>query len=285
MRFVFSGVPFGGPSGDLLVTGFVPGAADRRNGDTDRPNGDGVILGRDFVGSSTWAFDLVTNRKNVEDALKTAATFGAEWNKEKTRLKPGATVPLSYEMGGRWRRVFGRPGKYVGPIGTVRAKLGVGEITCDFRVTDPLFYTDAESSAVLTIVPASTGGLMAPLVAPLSTVRSSAPRVGLVANQGDASTPLRVEFRGPIVDPYIRAAAGWRVSINGSLAYDDVVVVDARAGTVTKNGSPAAGMLNRVTRLSAAKLPAGASELTFGGTDLTGTATATIRWRDAFTSI
>lgn len=286
MKFRLGGVEFSGESlsEELMVRDFDPGGADLRTNDSDRPNGDGVIPGRTFSGSTTWGWEITAHGNGVDGVLATNAKLAAAW-KPKQFLIPAATVPLSYKFGSRWRRVYGRPGRYAPPKPDFIAANGIGHIACDFQITDPLYYSDVESSVVLTIVPASTGGLVAPLVAPLSTVRSSAPRVGLISNLGDSSTPLRVVFKGPIVDPYVRAAAGWEIRLTGSIAYDQSVTVDARAGTVTKNGSPVAGILSRSTRLSAARLPAGKSELTFGGTDLTGTATATVYWRDAYTSI
>lgn len=285
MRFRFQGVDFGG-NGDLLVTGFEPGATELRTNDVARAQRDGVIPGRDLLGSSTWAFDLVTNRKDLAGALTSASALEAAWKNLRLRSNPFTTVPLSYEMGGRWRRVYGRPGQFLGPIGNVLALQGAGKITCDFRVLDPLHYDDAESSVRLSIVPATTGGLEAPLIGPLTTVRSSAPRAGIVSNSGDAPTPLKVQFNGPVSDPWVRSPNGWEVGLAGTLAYDQTVTVDPLEGTVTRqDGVLVAGMLSRKTRLSGSLLQPGTTELTFGGTDPTGTASAVLSWRNAYNSI
>lgn len=286
MRFVFGGVEFGGPSGPLLVTGFTPGPAEIRSGDQPAPGRDGVLAGRDFLGSATWAFDLATNREDLAGARETAGALESVWLDPAVRLNPAVKVPLSYEIDGEWRRVYGRPGQFVGPGADVLATLGAGKVTCDFRVLDPARYDDEETSVVLTIVPATTGGLQAPLAAPLSTVRSSAPRAGQVTNTGDLPTPLKVTFHGPITNPWVRAADGLEVGLTGSLAYDQTVTVDPLAGTVTRqDGTPAAGLLTRKTQLTATLLQPGPTELTFGGTDPTGTAKAVLSWRNAHTSI
>lgn len=286
MMFRFSGIEFGGRSGPLIVTDFDPGSSEMVVNDHQRPGRDGVMSGKDYLGGSLWAFDISTNRGDALGALESSGVLEAAWKDRKVRLNPNVSVPLSYEVGGRWRRVYGRPNNYAGPKGDVLAMQGVGKIVADFRVTDPLHYDEAESSVVLNIVPASAGGLQAPLVAPLSTLRSSEPRAGFVDNTGDADTPLVVTFHGPITDPWVRAAAGWEIGLTGSLAYDVSVTVDALAGTVTRSdGAPVAGMLTRKTRLSKAVLPVGQSELTFGGADITGTATATLSWRNAYQSI
>lgn len=287
MRLKFRGVELSGTSGQpLVVTGFDPGAAAVRANDSDRPNRDGVMVGRDFLGAKVWALDVSVRGRSADEVLATEAPLAAVWQDPAIRLKPAVTVPLSYEMAGRWRRVYGRPGNYAGTNGDYMVESGRGYVTCDFRVTDPLHYDDAEQSVTLTIVPASTGGLMAPLVAPLSTVRSSAPRAGFVTNTGDASTPLKVTFKGPVTDPWVRSPSGWEVGVTGSLAYDQSITIDPLSGTVKlQNGAAANGRLTRKTRLSGTLLKPGTTELTFGGTDLTGTATATLSWRNAHTSI
>ena len=286
MKFAFAGIGFGGPAGVLIVTGFAPAPAEVLASDTPRAGRDGSIVGSDYLGASTWAFDLFTNRADFAGALTAAAALESAWKDPAIRLTPNRTVPLSYEIAGRWRRVYGRPGQFLGPVGDVRDLQGAGAITCDFRVTDPLHYDDEETTVVLTVVPATTGGLQAPLAAPLSTVRSSAPRAGQVVNAGDAATPLKVVFHGPVTDPWVRSSGGLEVGLTGSLAYDQAITVDPLAGTVTRqDGSPAAGLLTRKTRLTGTLLQPGPTELTFGGTDPTGTATATLSWRNAYTSI
>lgn len=286
MMFRFGGVEFGGRSGPLIVTDFDPGSAEMVVNDHQRPGRDGVMSGRDYLGGCVWAFDISTNRQDVLGALESSGVLEAAWKDRKVRLNTNVSVPLSYEVGGRWRRVYGRPNNYAGPKGDVLAMQGVGKIVADFRVTDPLHYDEAESSVSLTFVPASTGGLIAPLVGPLSTRLQTGERAGFVSNAGDAETPLKVVFHGPIKDPYVRAAAGWEIGLTGSLAYDVSVTVDALAGTVTRSdGATVAGMLTRKTRLSKAVLPAGQSELTFGGVDSTGTSSVDLMWRNAHQSI
>ncbi|KRE79943.1 hypothetical protein [Arthrobacter sp. Soil763] len=268
--------------GVLRVRGFNPGAADLVVTDAQRSGRDGVIVGEDFLGAAVWAFDITTRAGDETGALAADASLHAEWNNPAVRSSPNTTVPLSYLASGRWRRVYGRPGKYAGINGDTLSRLGMGRITCDFRVTDPLHYDEDESTVRLTIVPATTGGLQTPFVFPLSTVRSSAPRAGTVTNGGDAATPLKVVFRGPITDPWVRAT-GLEVGLVGTLAYDQTVTVDPLAGTIT--GLPAGVNVTRKTRLTGTLLPPGVTELTFGGTDPTGTATATLAWRNAYTSI
>lgn len=286
MIFRLGGVEFGGQFGNIIVEDFDPGAASLRRNDVERPLRDGSIPGRTLLGDRTWAFNMATNRKNLTEALETAAALEAEWVSEEVRLNPTVKVPLSYNLDNRWRRVYGRPDRFAGPRGDVRAKRGVGIIIADFTVMDPLYYDDEETSVRLTIVPPSIGGLTAPLTAPLTGTGSGVPRAGFVNNTGNAPTPLKVTFNGPVTNPWVRSADGWEISLTSTLAYDVSVTVDPLEGTVLRNdGAPVAGMLSRATRLSRSRLPAGQSELTFGGIDPTGTATADLAWRNASTSI
>lgn len=286
MRFRFGDVEFGGLGSSLIVSGFDPGSMQVRSQDEDAALRDGVLPGKDFFGGATWRFDLVTNGASMADALAVDAALSRAWKDAEVRLTPLATVPLSYEVGGRWRRVYGRPDAYIGLNGDVRAAQGGGRITADFRVLDPRHYSDEERSTRLSIVPASTGGLRSPLVAPLSTTRSSAPRAGLVSNDGDYATALAVTFHGPVSDPWVRSARGWEAGLIGALAYDQSVTLDGRTGTVLRqDGAPVPGMVSRATRMSRLTLPPGGSELTFGGTDPTGTAYVDLTWRHAYSSI
>ena len=284
MRFRFDGVEFGDKL-PLFVTDFDPGPADIRTADTDQSQRDGIIPGRDFLSSRTWALSISTNCKDLTSALAEDERLARRWHDPKHRASPMKMVPLSYEIDGRWRRVYGRPDKYAGMRGDVLAVQGRGRIECDFRVLDPRNFDESETILTLPIVPASTGGLMAPLKAPLSTVRSSAPRAGYVDNRGTAATPLKVVFKGPISNPYVRAAAGWEIALKGSIPAGQSITVDSFAGTVLRGTSPVAGLLTRKTRLSSAVLPTGVSDLTFGGTDPTGTAQVELRWRNAYYSI
>lgn len=286
MRFKLGGVSFSGESLDeqLMVRAFEPGGVDHRTNDTPRPQRDGIIPGREYLSGRLWSWEISARGENLTDVLAASALLENAWLPA-ARLVPGATVPLSYMVADRWRRVYGRPGRYTGPTPDFIAMSGVGHIVCDFQVTDPLYYDDAESQVVLNIVPASTGGLMAPLVAPLSTVRSSEPRAGIVFNAGNADTPLKVRFKGPVVNPWVRSSRGWEVGYLGTLAYDQTFTVDPLAGTILLGSTPANGRITTKTRLSNTMLKPGTNELTFGGDDYTGTATATLLWRDAHKSL
>ncbi|MGP7815343.1 MULTISPECIES: hypothetical protein [Micrococcaceae] len=284
MKFRFDGLTFGTDTA-LVNTSFNSGTSSLRIGDAERSQRDGVIPGRDFLGGKTWGISLTTDAVDLASAISLESALASRWHDPKHRLTPLTMSPLSYELDGRWRRVYGRPDRFSGSNGDIRAQQGGARIDCDFRLMDSRHFDESETVLTLPIVPASTGGLMAPLVGPLSTVRSSAPRAGYVDNKGTAATPLKAVFKGPITDPYVRAAAGWEIALKGTLLPGQSVTVDSFAGTVLRGSAPVGGMLTRKTRLSSAVLPVGISDLTFGGVDPTGTALVELRWRNAYYSI
>ncbi|MFF5793675.1 hypothetical protein ACFY5D_16640 [Paeniglutamicibacter sp. NPDC012692] len=288
MKIKIGNVEAGGNTGKLIITEYAPGATDVRTNYVDRPNGDGQMVGNDWLGSSTWAFDISTNTKNLKEAADAVASLEGEWKKPGTRLTPNVPVPLSYsnDDGTSWYRIYGRPGKFTGMAPNVLATLGVGKVNADFVQTIPLHFEDTEQVETMAIVPPVQGGLMAPLMEPLTTIGTGLERAGFVENTGNAPTPMTIVFHGPIQNPKIRSAKGWEVGYRGTIAAGDYVTINPLLGTVkTKNGTNVAGMLTVKTRLSAVTLPVGKSEMFYTGTDTTNTATAQLKWRNAFISM
>lgn len=243
----------------------------------------GRMMGRDGEDAPEWTFDLrVRAGDQTYDAL---GRLRAAWQGP---AEPGALSVLRYALPGRQRRVYGRPRRFTPDTDAVRHAwhFGRAPVLATFQLADPRHFDDVARSVTLSIVPASVGGLEAPLVAPLSTVRSSAPRAGVVDVHGDAPAPVTVTFRGPITDPWV-TGPGWQVGLSGALADDQTVTIDALAATatLTPGGASVGGRLTRQTRLRDAALRPGQQELAFGGSDETGTATATVTWRDAWWSL
>lgn len=281
----FGGVEFGDQLA-LLINTFDPSGPELRSNDHAKPFGDGALAGRDYLGSGTWTFELSTNVRDEVGALAKAGALISAWRDPKVRLRPNVTVPLSYQVAGRWRRVYGRPAQITDPVSDVHAKLGVAKLVASFRVLDPNFYDDQLTTVNLTSVPKMFGGLVTPVVTPLTTTGSSGKRAGLVDNLGDMDSPLIATFHGPARNPKVVAAAGWEIGFIGTLAYDQSVAIDARAGTAIRNdGTSMAGALTRATQLSKAVIPAGSSELTFTAIDETGTASVDLSWFNAYSSI
>lgn len=251
----------------------------------DAPVGaaDGLAMGRDRDGGPEWTLDLTVRAAGADEARAALRQLAAAWHRDH---EPGEMSVLRWTEGGERRRVYGRPRRFRDFSHPHLLDAGHFPVLASFQLADPRTFDDVARSVTLTIVPASVGGLVAPLVAPLSTVRSSAPRAGFVDAAGDAPAPVTVSFQGPITDPWVRGP-GWEVGLSGHVAYDQTVTVDALAATATLSpgGASVGGRLTRRTRLRDAVLRPGQQELTFGGSDQTGTATVTITWRDAWWSL
>ena len=278
-QFELEGFAFGAEQ-TWRVAEWDPGERTLAVGDVWPLARDGVLFGRDIESAPEWIYRLRARHVDVMAAL---ADLRSAW--EGRRADPLDTSVLRYMLAGRVRRVYGRPRRFH-PLMTPWARPNrILEVDTTFRLSDPLHYDDGERSVTLRIVPPSTGGLLAPLVAPLSTARSSAPDARFITVRGDAPAPVRVTFHGPATDPWVRGT-GWEVGLNGSIAYDGQVTVDTRTTTVLRaDGASVAGMLTRRTRLAEVRLAPGVHELSFGGIDPTGTASATVAWRDAHYSL
>lgn len=262
----------------IVVQDFDPGESDIRELVVDNPLGDGVNFGDERLAPPTWTFDAVAYGDVVAEADALAAALAVAWRPAELR-QPGATVPLRYEHRGRWRRVYGRPGKFVPDAAAID---GVASMLATFRLSDPLHFDDAEQSVTIRSVPPSSGGIVPPLVAPISTTKAGDPASRFAVVGGDAPAPLRITFTGPISAPWVRVG-GVLVQMSGSIAYDRTVTVDSRAMTVLRDdGASVAGMLSPRTRMADLRLSPGTHEIQFGGT---GEATVTVAWRSAWRSL
>lgn len=285
-QFEIGGVSaFGGPETEpLTIANFDPGSFDIRKQETDLPRGDGVLVGSEYLGGGLWSFDLNAHGSTLAEVLAAAGELQRVWN-DPARRVAGAVSVLRYQIDGRWRRVYGRPGRFAAPRPDYAAQAGIGSFGCDFRITRPAFYDDVEQQDVVGIVPATGGGFTVPFTSPIATEQSSAPRAGMLINRGDAQTPVTIRFFGPIAWPLVKSTLGWEIGLSTTLAYDDEVVVDPIAGTVMKNGLPAPGLLSRRSRIRRALLQPGANSLYFTGTDPTGTAKVLLSFRHAYSSL
>lgn len=288
MRFETGGVVLDAQRGPIVVTDFDPGERTLRTDDVEIRDRAGGIPRRDVEGISLWQFSILTEDDDAATALEHAARVMAAWRPPEALL-PGVLVPMVYELAGRRRIVYGRPGAITPPDGRF-VDQGEAELAATWRVLDPLAYSaddgeDGSGQVEIGIVPASSAGLVFPATPPFVWRSSGEPQSRWAEVGGEAATPLVVTIRGPVTRPWIRVGAVL-IELQGSLAYDEQVTIDARRRLVSyADGRPAAGLLSPRSRLADLRLAPGRHEITFGGTDETGTATATIAWRAAWRSI
>lgn len=254
--------------------------------DRQLPRSDGIRFGRDYRGGRTISFTMHVFGESVTQGFGILDELTATWMGDATRLRPGAVQTLRIKTGGRTRRVYGRSRRFA-PVSTKIAANGWAPVEADFRCVDHYFYDDVEKSNTVSIVPPSGGGLLAPLVAPLSTLALSyAP--GDIQVGGTVSVYPVFIIRGPISLPTVDVVGEYRVTLGITLARDEFVVIDPRPwtrGVRRNNLYSVAGMLTPASpRLSSIKLAPGPHEIILSGLDETGTASLTVAWRDTYTS-
>lgn len=283
-----------GQDGPILVRSLSPAGAEVRTRDNPRLGRDGVVPGRDFLGGATWAIELSTNARYATEAREIYSRLQAIWHDPEARKASGKLIPLDYEVNGthEWRRVYGRPRSFDPPTGDVLMLQGRADFGCEFEVLDPRFFSGADEGLhehTLTHFGEMTGGIYAPVAAPVATRGTSGSRAGALVNAGTVHTPVHVVFYGPIEDARIRSGTGWEVGFNGSLLYDERVEIDPMAHTVTLYdgdgvGRPAFSRLTRRSQLSEIGIPPGLTNVFFSGIDPTHSSRAVIQWRDAYQS-
>lgn len=294
-QFELEGVVFGRAC-PVEVEKFGPTPGTWRTQDKERARGNGVNFGRDYRGAGTWAFDLYTNGEDVHDAQAAAEQLAMAWPTDELVATPRAVTPLRYRIGGRTRRVYGRPRRWSAPPETVIDQ-GLLKITADFTVGDPLIYDDAEESRTFTLAAADpVGGVRSPVRSPvLSRYTPSRVTEKAITVGGTVPTWATVEFQYGMTNPWIEVApsepdpvtgkvkfAGWHAQVLTTLLQNDLITMDARPwvrSTVRESGTVA---ISRETRLLNMILPPGKHRVRLGSDDGSSTGAITVRWRNAY---
>lgn len=253
-----------------------------RTQDQDNPVGDTRLMGRDRLTPGRATLNLLIHGADSAEVNAHARAFTSAWTSAVDRTVPSAVTHLEWRDGGITRRVYGRPRTLA--MANEDSRHGLIRVTAAFDLSDPMVYgpaTDSQSFRI-DMVPPSSGGLVAPLIAPL-TATGRGERQGIIHETGgDAHTPFTVQFHGPILNPWLRGPR-WEIKLNTSLAWDEVATVDTRTGTVRTNlGRNLKHTLNTRSRLRDAYLKPGKTELTFGGVDATATSFVIVSWTPAF---
>lgn len=283
--FELDGVRFGADQ-PVAVETFDRGAAEWRTQDAPEPMGDGVVFGRDYLGGPLWSWTMFTDAYSPTEALTMLSVIEGVWRNRAGRRVPGEVQRLLYTVAGRTRAVYGRPRRFTAPLSD-ELDGGIVPITADFQCADARTYSVFESSVAVPLYSASRGGFSFPTSFPLrwSAVgtRTAVAEVG-----GDASAWCTVRIRGPVRDPVV-SAGDWSVALSGVVPQGRTVVVSARpwdrGGRWEDDGSSAAPLLTRRTRLSRLLLDPGRHPVTFSGADATSSASAEVSWFDAYNSL
>lgn len=253
-----------------------------RSQDTDNPVGDGTLMGRDRLTPGSLTLNILIVGENAADVNQQMRRLQRAWSTAVDRTKPGAVTSLFWTDGGVTRLMYGRPRAL--SVINEQSRSGLIQATGSFKLSDALSYDGSDSAVrdiIIRSVPPISGGLIAPLTAPLSSTGYAA-RQGLVSDTGGvAPTPFWAEFHGPISTPALKLPNA-TIKLNTNLAWDETITVDTRLGTVRSNlRGNLKHVLDTKARLRDVRLAAGRTELSFEGNDPTGTAWVQVFWRPA----
>lgn len=289
-QWELDGVVFGADCPVEHEANAAPSGYTRRTQDTPNPARDGKSLGIDLFDPTAWGFQLFTNGTDEGSALTALAELATAWRADDIRQVTKAVMPLRYRLNNRTRRVYGRPNRWEAPLGP-EFHGGKIPITCDFNTVSELFFDDDEDSITVGSVEPKTGGLLAPLSAPLSTELSSATRDHTADVGGLLSTPFWVKFYGPSTDAYLEIDGVRVIQLRGSLpsGESEAVVVDARPWIMAvyrdSDGAGRSDLMHPRFRLPKLLLKPGSHQFTYGATDPTGSSYAKVSWRGAHPTV
>lgn len=290
-RLVYPGTDLVFGDGDPYVIAPVPelGSVEPEVQDTPYPSADGTRFGRDYRPGRTVTFEFGVNKYAEVDGADAHGTLAKAWRADAIRTTPGAVAELHVRRAGRERVAYGRPRRFASAFHEA-VWSGYSLATADFVASDDLWYDASESVMTLGLVPTDQGGFITPFVFPLTSTAASGSPAGQVQSGGLVETWPVVTFQGPVQRPSIELTGLWKFELDANIAFDQSVTIDTRpwARTVLRSdGASLAGKLTRKSaRLSKATIPPGESfQVRFTGTDLTGTASMSLRFRDAYPHI
>lgn len=282
------GFVFGiGAAVSLNDGGFDPGELETITQDSQNTRRGVNAFGRDVPGAKTWVWESHTDQDDAESAVAVLEDMSAAWQPYEAE-QPGWVTAVRYRLAGRDRRVFGRPRRYAAPPTNLILN-GMVPVTHDFTCVDSRTYDDIESSAEIPYSSGATGGGFSFATSfPLGIEASEGVGAQQIAVGGNARTFPVIRFNGPWVNPSIDTGQ-WRLSWKGTVPASGWVEIDCRPWKLTvlnQSGASVVGGLTRTTWLEDCWFaPKSRPTLMLGGTSSAGSATASVRWRNAWTSI
>jgi hypothetical protein len=165
------------------------------------------------------------------------------WNDLLDDLKAAFNIPVGTEeftIAVRTRNVtkivFGAVTARAMPMDYSYSYYGAN-ITIQFECSDPRKYSTGENTVFISMPSDTDDGLDYPLDYPLDYGADQLEGNLLINNQGNASTPLVLNFLGPATNPtLVNTTTGQQLGFDIVLAADDILTVDTRLGTVLLGG-------------------------------------------------
>lgn len=279
-----TGVAFGiGLGVSCNADGFDPGSNDWLIQDQDDPFSGATRMGRDVRTGSTFTWSLHVNDVDEPGALDELDALADAWAPD--GLDGAEAMVLRYRVGGRVRRVYGRPRRFAHSLDN-RILSGMIPVTADFKRVDPLYYDDSPESVTVGVAYESEGGFIFPVTFPVLTLPGGyAPGEAFVS--GRRKTWPIIRLQGPLTNPELMTD-NWTLGLNLTLNEGHYVEIDTRPWkrTITLDGTSAIpGALKAKTRLRDLFLNPGHQSFGFRAISETGTGSATISWYPAYPSL
>lgn len=280
-------------TGYMTLTPPAISAGDVRAVDRQRPGEDGMQFGVDFRGAKAMTFEmgvltdhLFSGAANIyRGNLDYLARIESVWLDDRFRSRSAKVACLRTYQGGRVVRCYGRPRRYE-EVPSVLTPRGYTPVLADFQMLEDRWYSDDEHVETIDLRIPDEGGLVAPLVAPLTTVFEQI-QGGRIVVAGNRPTWLTVTFHGPVTLPHI-VIGDLHIGFSGtqSIPAGVSVTVDPRPwvrSTIDNNGAQWGGLLDTNTpRMAQLQLRPGTYAASYYGIDGTGTSYAEVAWRDAY---
>lgn len=285
-EFAINGYRFGCGHPHVQVSTLQASSIRWRVQDQSNPVGDNILPGQDFGDPQPVKLGVFF-KGSPQEISQASGEFANAWGSAANR-GPGEESVLEIGVHGRTLRAYGRPRDFDADDTETFARRH-SEGTAVFDKFNGLFYGDPATGGggqvTLSITPPQARGLVFPIVFPWTTL-SGGIRQGIVTNTGLRNTDdITITINGAINHPVV-FGPGWELDLDTNLKYDQSVVIDIRHKTITRNdGVRLAGSLSRKSRLTDVVVPPGQSEFGFRGVSLDSSATATIRWGSAHTSL
>lgn len=264
--------------------GFDPGDAEWLT-QTSQNSRRGVRgFGRDIKGAKTWTWASHINRDDVEGALETLEEFEDAWAPEALMLQPGVVTGLRYRVGGRDRRVFGRPRRFSAPPSN-RILGGYVPVTHDFELADSNTYDDLATTVIIPFASEpGASGFQFPVIFPMITLPSDETEQAFYVGGTRRAYPV-IRFYGPWTNPSI-TTDDWALSWAGSIPNGGWIEIDARPWMLTvlnQSGASAVAGLPKTTMLEDIWLaPKTQIQARLGGIATGGGAYASVSWRNTY---
>lgn len=268
----FNGLTMGPePYGIVQVSGFHD-APDVRTADQARARQHGQWANVDYLGGRRVQASIIVTAPHPASAtwqaLSQALVAGQAAETALTATIPGVAYGNPIQVMARVRRL-------ALPI-DLDYGIGVGRAQVEWHCTDPRIYS-ATATTLTTSQAVSSGGLLAPIEAPLEFGGSASGGQVVATNDGEFGAPWTAVLSGPVTNPRIEnITTGQTIRFTGTLATGETLTVSSLDRTVLLNGTA-----SRYSWLTAGSswfdLPAGSSTIRFAGTSGTGSMDLTFR--------